>query len=674
MLPHERAKRDMAEARVRTTIDVEQVRNLLFGGQSKWDTHARLLRVVSQDPVFDKSERPFLARKDRYKRAISMTNRIYELRDIHGWSIAETAEALDLIDEELPIHLSSATFDPVFMDQCGPYLREKYGELVVNRGIQGTYLQTELAHGSDVASLETTATYIPEAKEFEVHSPTLTSTKWWAGAAGRTATHGVVQAQLILPGGKSMGPHLFLVQLRSLDDHRLLPGIVMGDIGPKALGGYTTVDNGFARFDHVRISHENMLSAFSQVTEDGRYVKPPHAKLSYGGMMVVRSLLVGKGAWVMAKAATVSIRYCTVRRQGGRSTDGLERQVITYPGVYYRLLPVLSHAYIFIILGQSLLEQMAVMNKQLATGDASMVSEMHLTSCALKILATTMGAQDAETTRRAMGGHGYSEFAAVGRYYANFLPTTTYEGDNFVLDLQIVRGALKAYKSLQSSSFSVNAVAQLPPSSAYLRFLLPQFTTKLSEPDWTDPTQVVVLLERRASAMVGYRAETTDIDASMDNRVSKATIDAYLSVRVRELIESLPQILQPREASVVSKLYTLTLLTLVESGLVDILSFDLLPQNPGDDPCRGLRATINALCTELLPEVIGLTDAFGFTDWELDSALGVHDGSVYEQLWARAQKEPLNAEEPVDGYEQFVKPMLRRGQLLSGTRGERSKL
>lgn len=37
---------------------------------------------------------------------------------------------------------------------------------------------------------------------------------------GRTATHGVVQAKLILPakGGKEqdMGPHLFFVQLRSL--------------------------------------------------------------------------------------------------------------------------------------------------------------------------------------------------------------------------------------------------------------------------------------------------------------------------------------------------------------------------------------------------------------------------------------------------------------------------
>ena len=84
---------------------------------------------------------------------------------------------------------------------------------------------------------------------FEIHSPTPTSSKWWVGAAGKTATHGVVQAKLILPDGKDMGPHLFFIQLRSLgmlralarawaqltsyilDDHNPLPGVILGDIG-----------------------------------------------------------------------------------------------------------------------------------------------------------------------------------------------------------------------------------------------------------------------------------------------------------------------------------------------------------------------------------------------------------------------------------------------------------
>ena len=54
--------------------------------------------------------------------------------------------------------------------------------------------------------------------------------------------------------------------------------------GPKACDGQSTNDNGFARFERVRIPKENMLSGFAQITSEGEYVQPPHAKLSYGGV------------------------------------------------------------------------------------------------------------------------------------------------------------------------------------------------------------------------------------------------------------------------------------------------------------------------------------------------------------------------------------------------------
>jgi hypothetical protein len=60
-----------------------------------------------------------------------------------------------------------------------------------------------------------------------MHSPTLTSTKWWPGGMGKTATHAVVMARLLV-AGTDHGPHAFLVQLRSLEDHKPLPGIQVG--------------------------------------------------------------------------------------------------------------------------------------------------------------------------------------------------------------------------------------------------------------------------------------------------------------------------------------------------------------------------------------------------------------------------------------------------------------
>ena len=43
----------------------------------------------------------------------------------------------------------------------------------------------------------------------------------------------------------------FQVQVRSLEDHLPLPGIRVGDIGPKF--GYGGVDNGYLAMDHLRI-------------------------------------------------------------------------------------------------------------------------------------------------------------------------------------------------------------------------------------------------------------------------------------------------------------------------------------------------------------------------------------------------------------------------------------
>lgn len=41
----------------------------------------------------------------------------------------------------------------------------------------------------------------------------------------------------------------------------------------------------------------------------------------------------------------------------------------------------------------------------------------------------------------------------------------------------------------------------------------------------------------------------------------------------------------------------------------------------------------------MLPDLIGLTDAFGFSDWELNSTLGGAAGRPYEALLAQAERD-----------------------------------
>lgn len=44
-------------------------------------------------------------------------------------------------------------------------------------------------------------------------------------------------------------------------------------------------------------------------------------------------------------------------------------------------------------------------------------------------------------------------------------------------------------------------------------------------------------------------------------------------------------------------------------------------------------------------DAIPLTDAFGFSDRQLNSALGRYDGRAYEALWEAVQKNPINHDE-----------------------------
>lgn len=84
------------------------------------------------------------------------------------------------------------------------------------------------------------------------------------------ANHACVMAQLVI-GKKNYGPHAFIVNIRDMKTHQLLPGVEAGDIGPKF--GYNAKDNGFLKLTHVKIPRDNMLSRYTKVHKDGAYEK-----------------------------------------------------------------------------------------------------------------------------------------------------------------------------------------------------------------------------------------------------------------------------------------------------------------------------------------------------------------------------------------------------------------
>lgn len=148
---------------------------------------------------------------------------------------------------------------------CTPEQKGWWLEKARNLNIIGCYAQTELGHGSNVKDLETTATLDMKTDEWVLHTPHIKATKFWPGQLGY-GTHAIVFARMIIDG-TDYGVSPFMVQVRNLDNHSIMPGIDLGDIGKKL--GFNSADNGYASFNQVRIPRTHLLSRLAEVDKEG---------------------------------------------------------------------------------------------------------------------------------------------------------------------------------------------------------------------------------------------------------------------------------------------------------------------------------------------------------------------------------------------------------------------
>ena len=287
--------------------------------------------------------------------------------------------------------------------------------------ITGAYVQTELGHGSDVSQLQTTATYDDSSKEFIIHTPSISATKFWPGGLGKTANHCVLYARLISKG-KDHGVQAFVIQIRDSQTHLPLPGINIGDVGPKL--GFRNSDQGFMSFNNVRVPKFALLDKFVKLSEDGTFTaSTPHArKLTFGGMLNLRSLIIFMSHYYIGAQSVIASRYSFKRRQftSRDGSDFPEALVIQYQMQQYKVVPAISYTWsILLALNQinalygQYMDELAVFEKTQKGDPWTILVDLHGIISGFKALSTWDGEKYSEILKQACGGHGYMQIAGL---------------------------------------------------------------------------------------------------------------------------------------------------------------------------------------------------------------------------------------------------------------------
>ncbi|XP_029992440.1 peroxisomal acyl-coenzyme A oxidase 1 isoform X2 [Sphaeramia orbicularis] len=654
---------DILKERQNATFDVEKLTNILDGGPEKTKRRREIESMVLSDPDFKEEDPNFLSRSERYEQAVRKSAQmILKLRE---YGIADPEEiicykSMEKGHQQEALGLHYAMFLPTLYSQCDAQQSRKWLPLAESFQVLGTYAQTEMGHGTHLRGLETTATYDPATQQFVLNSPTVSSIKWWPGGLGKTSNHAIVLAQLHTQGN-CHGLHAFIVPIRDMNTHDPLPGIVVGDIGPKF--GFSEVDNGFLKMDNVRIPRENMLMKYAKVEPDGTYVKPPSAKLTYGTMVFIRSMIVGESARALAKSTTIAIRYSAVRHQSEIRTGEPEPQILDYQTQQYKLFPLLATAYAFTFVGQYMNQTYHRITGDINQGNFSELPELHALSAGLKAFTTWTANAAIEVCRMSCGGHGYSRSSALPDIYVEFTPTCTYEGENTVMMLQTARYLVKSYRQAKAGQ-QLSGIVSYLNETEHRRIQAQPASARPTVVDINDLASLVEVYKLRAATLVDLAAKS--IQQELQNRKSQE--DAWNNSAI--------DLVRASDAHchyVVVKLFTEKLGEIGDTAIHSVLSTLALlytlhgiTENSGDFLLAGLlnvpqilqiSLRIKELLSQLRPNAVALVDAFDIHDKKLKSVLGRYDGNVYENMFEWARRSPLNSSEVHDSFHKYLKPL-----------------
>ncbi len=512
-----------------------------------------------------------------------------------------------------------------------PEHHRRYLADALNLRTLGCFAMTERGHGSDVASLETTISYDPDAGEFVVHSPHESSAKTYIGSAAAHGRMATVFGQLVVDGVER-GVHCILVPLRD-DEGNPLPGISIGDNGHK--GGLLGVDNGTIAFDHVRVPREMLLDRFGSVDEQGRYVSsienPNRRFFTMLGALVRGRICIGGGAAIAARRAlSIATRYAERRTQFRHPHSDEESPLLDYLAHQRKLLPAIARAYALGFAQNDLIDAYGAVSSD-NNHDPRAQRALETLAAGLKVMNTDFANATIQTCREACGGAGYMSENQLTQLRADTDVFATFEGDNTVLLQLVAKGVLTDYRDVWGGLGRlglVQASARMVGSAVIERTGAGLLAERLASTARRRGDSAA-FYDRGWHAWMFEERERHSID-SLARRMRSADSDSFDQVNAMQdhvlfvarahmervmldsFIAGIENCPEGAARQTLEELCTLFALTSLESDAGWFLAHNRM----SDTRAKALRRQINQLCGDLRPRATALVEGFGIpVEW-----------------------------------------------------------
>jgi acyl-CoA oxidase len=515
----------------------------------------------------------------------------------------------------------------------------EYLPRVAEGSLFGCFAMTEIGGGSDVANLETTATYDPETDEIVVHSPSRGATKDYIGNAAKDGTLAAVFAQLVV-GGQRHGVHCVLVPIRG-EGGTALPGVTLRDCGPKI--GLPGVDNGEIAFDQVRVPRANLLDRFGAITDDGTYDSPIESDgrrfFSMLGTLVRGRVSVGGSAGAATRnALTLAVRYAAEREQFTHPESDVGIRLLEYATHRRRLLVPLARTYALALATNELVVDLDELSAQ-SEPDETETRLLEERAASLKIANTAHATRTIQACREACGGAAYMWENRFGALKADTDVFTTFEGDNTVLLQLVAKGLLTQYRDTFNSFdtramvlFAARNVAESVVERTFGGSIVQRLLAGAPGRDADNALedrggQLAFFTDREehtvSTLAARMRALGKDDDADPVEVLATAQTHmiaagwAHIDRLLLEALAAASEESTGRGRELMGRVCDLFVYSTVEDNAAWFLEHGRI--SPAQS--KAITNRVDELCSELAPHATGLVDAFGLAEAWLDCPL-----------------------------------------------------